>query len=66
MGNERMFDRYVGIDYSGADTPTKKLAGLAVYCANGYARPNRVKRPERPSMRWDRKKLAKWLVVQQH
>lgn len=28
-----MFDRYIGIDYSGAGTPAKRLSGLAVCCA---------------------------------
>ena len=62
MGNERMFRRYVGIDYSGAATPTQKLDGLVVYRANGAARPRRVERHEGLGVRWDRKKLAEWLV----
>jgi hypothetical protein len=28
-----MFERYIGIDYSGAATPTSSLKGLRVYLA---------------------------------
>jgi hypothetical protein len=28
------FARYIGIDYSGAQTPTASLKGLRVYCAS--------------------------------
>jgi hypothetical protein len=28
-----IFDRYIGIDYSGAETPTENLKGLRVYLA---------------------------------
>ncbi|HKN29759.1 MAG TPA: type II toxin-antitoxin system prevent-host-death family antitoxin [Roseiarcus sp.] len=30
-----MFSRYVGIDYSGAETPLSSLPGIRVCCANG-------------------------------
>jgi len=29
------FTRYIGVDYSGAQTPEASLNGLRVYCANG-------------------------------
>ena len=29
------FTRYIGVDYSGAQTPEASLKGLRVYCANG-------------------------------
>jgi hypothetical protein len=29
------FDRYIGIDYSGAQTPSSSLKGLRVYAADG-------------------------------
>ena len=38
------FDRYVGVDYSGARTPTSGLPGLRVYVAEGD-RPPRERRP---------------------
>jgi len=35
------FDRYIGIDYSGAQTPSASLKGLRVYLADGNAPPAR-------------------------
>ncbi len=29
------FERYIGVDYSGAETPTSSLPGLRVYAAAG-------------------------------
>jgi len=29
------FTRYIGVDFSGAQTPDASLKGLRVYCANG-------------------------------
>jgi hypothetical protein len=34
-----VFIRHIGIDYSGAQTPTASLKGLRVYLAEGYAPP---------------------------
>ncbi len=34
-----MFDSYIGIEYSGAQTPTASLGGLRVYLAKGDAPP---------------------------
>ncbi len=31
------YSRYIGIDYSGAETPESILKGLRVYCADGEA-----------------------------
>ena len=39
------FERYVGIDYSGAKTPTASLKGLRVYLAEGEAMPADVLPP---------------------
>jgi hypothetical protein len=33
------FARYIGIDYSGAQTPTSSLKGLRMYLADGSAPP---------------------------
>ena len=33
------FERYIGIDYSGAETPTASLRGLRVYVAEGDTPP---------------------------
>src|SRR6476660_3960888 len=39
------FARYVGIDYSGVDTPTASLKGLGVYLAEADAPPVKVLPP---------------------
>jgi hypothetical protein len=40
------FARYIGIDYSGAQTPTAGLKGLPVYLAEGAAPPAEVPPPD--------------------
>ena len=61
---ERVFERIIGIDYSGGDTPLKRLrnSGLAVYCADGDAPPYRVLPTYERARNWHRKELAEWLV----
>ena len=56
------FGRYIGIDYSGAQTPTASLKGLRVYVAADDAAPVEVLPP--PSLRkyWTRRGIAEWLV----
>ena len=56
------FARTIGIDYSGAETPTASLKGLCVYLAEGDAPPVEV--PPPPSLRkyWTRRGIAEWLV----
>ncbi|TVR99813.1 MAG: hypothetical protein EA406_02410 [Rhodospirillales bacterium] len=44
------FARTIGIDYSGAETPTASLKGLRVYQADGDRLPVEV--PPPPSPRW--------------
>ena len=64
MGNDRMFRRYIGVDYSGARTPKSRLDGLAVRCALGDREPVRVPAvTDVPNaVNWTRKELACWLV----
>jgi len=57
-----MFSRYVGVDYSGAETATSGLPGIQVYVAVGAAAPTEV-RPQ-PARRWSRRALAEWLIVE--
>jgi hypothetical protein len=56
------FARCIGIDYSGAETPTASLKGLRVYLAEGDGPAAEV--PPPPSLRkyWTRKGIAEWLV----
>ena len=56
------FDRHIGIDYSGADTPTASLKGLRVYLAEGDRLPVEVRPPPSPRKYWTRKGIAEWLV----
>ena len=55
------FDRYIGIDYSGAKTPTSSLPGLRVYAADQGSPPEEVQPPPSPRKHWTRKDLAEWL-----
>jgi hypothetical protein len=57
------FDRYIGIDYSGAETPTSSLKGLRVYAAErSMAGPLEVAPPPSPRRYWTRRGIAEWLV----
>lgn len=56
------FARYIGIDYSGAETPTSSLKGLRVYMAQGDALPVEVPPPPSPRKYWTRRGVAEWLV----
>jgi hypothetical protein len=56
------FVRYIGIDYSGAQTPTASLKGLRVYLAEGDALPVEVAPPSSPRKYWSRRGIAEWLV----
>lgn len=57
------FQRYIGIDYSGAETPDASLKGLRVYEAGREAMPVEVEPPPSPRKYWTRRGLAEWLVV---
>ena len=56
------FARYIGIDYSGAETPTASLKGLRVYLAEGDTPPVEVPPPPSPRKYWTRRGVAEWLV----
>ena len=56
------FARYIGIDYSGAQTPTASLPGLRVYLTEGDAPPTEVTPPPSPRKYWSRRGIAEWLV----
>lgn len=57
-----IFDRYIGIDYSGAETPTSSLKGLRVYMACGENPTVEVPPPPSPRKYWTRRGIAEWLV----
>jgi len=56
------FERYIGIDYSGAKTPTSSLKGLRVYVADGVSQPVEIQPPPSPRKYWTRGGVAEWLV----
>jgi hypothetical protein len=56
------FDRYFGIDYSGAQTPSSSLPGLRIYHADHATSPVEVPPPPSPRKHWTRRGIAEWLV----
>lgn len=66
------FVRHIGIDYSGAETPTASLKGLRVYLAEGDGHPvevppsgprkywTRIPICRHPNVRWRRWKAGYW------
>ena len=57
------FRRFVGIDYSGAQTPTSSLPGLRVYLAESGSPSAEVAPPSGPRKHWTRRGVAEWLVT---
>jgi hypothetical protein len=58
---EPAFHRYIGIDYSGAETPESSCKGLRVYVAADSETPEQVQPPPSPRKYWTRRGLAEWL-----
>jgi hypothetical protein len=57
-----LFQRYIGIDYSGAETPTSSLKGLRVYMADRDSLPVEIQPPPSPRKYWTRRGIAEWLL----
>lgn len=55
------FKRYVGIDYSGAETVDASCKGIRMYIAEGSDEPKQVQPPPSPRRYWTRRGLAEWL-----
>ena len=64
MSGIPVFERYIGIDYSGAQTPTSSLKGLRVYVADRATLPFEVEPPPSPRKYWTRRGIAEWLQEQ--
>ncbi len=56
------FAQHIGIDYSGAETPTASLKGLRVYLTRFDAALAEVHPPPSPRKYWTRRGIAEWLV----
>jgi hypothetical protein len=59
-----LFERYLGIDYSGAQTPTSSLDGLRVYEAAPERLSTEIPPPPGPRKYWTRRGLAEWLAAE--
>ena len=62
MGNEPMFQRYIGIDYSGEGLPTRSYAGLAVCTVDADGNHDFPRSQRGGPEHWSREKIAKWLL----
>lgn len=58
------FGKYIGIDYSGAETPTSRLKGLQVYEAKGGLPERVIALPEegKTHWKWSRREVAQYLT----
>jgi hypothetical protein len=59
-----IFSCYIGIDYSGAKTPSSSLRGLRIYSAEGDGEPREVPPPPSSRKYWSRRGAAEWLINQ--
>jgi hypothetical protein len=59
-----IFQRHIGIDYSGAQTSTASLPGLRVYLAERNSAPEEIQPPASARKYWTRRGIAEWLVEQ--
>jgi hypothetical protein len=64
MSSDRvpLFQRYIGIDYSGAEAPISSLKALRIYEAAPVNEPEEVPPPPSPRKYWTRKGIAGWLA----
>lgn len=59
-----LFERYLGIDYSGAATPASSLKGLRVYSATPMRQPTEIPPPAGTRKYWTRRGMAEWLTAE--
>jgi hypothetical protein len=58
------FERYLGIDYSGAQTPTTSLRGLRIYESTPTQSPVEICPPPTSHKYWTRRALAEYLTIE--
>jgi hypothetical protein len=56
-------ERYLGIDYSGAETLNSSPKGLILYAARPAQMSAEIYPPPSPRKYWTRRGLAEWLAV---
>jgi len=56
--------RYMGIDYSGAETANSSLKGLRVYEADQANSATEIRTTGGQKMHWTRRTIGEWLVDQ--
>jgi hypothetical protein len=61
--NKPLFKRYIGIDYSGAETAESSLKGIRVYQADNTNSPVEVHPLKGRLKYWTRRGLAEWLIT---
>lgn len=64
MARFQLFEGYIGIDYSGADTPVKRNNRLQVFMVSGEGEPVKVKTDAGSDWNWNRKEIAHWCLDQ--
>ncbi len=55
-----LFERYIGIDYSGAQSPQSRLKALQVYAAGRDGEPERESPPAAGAKNWTRQEVAQF------
>jgi len=55
------FNRYIGVDYSGAETADSSCKGIRVFMAEDSGEPAQIQPPPSPRRYWTRRGLAEWL-----
>lgn len=58
------FDRFIGIDYSGAKTAEASLPGLRVFAADRNTDPVPISPPGAGRKYWSRRQVAEWLALE--
>ncbi len=58
------FERYFGIDYSGAGTPLARSKALRIYAAERDSPPREIPPPKKTGRHWSRRGIAEWLAVE--
>lgn len=62
------FERYIGVDYSGAETAESSLKGLRVYATKQNEEPHEVPPQVHPSLGhrkyWTRRGIAEWIATE--